>query len=349
MKNIYELLNEIDINENEIEEMEVSDSETAKIKNGLKQKISKNAKANKWKRNGLIASVIFGLSMATVGITYPSYAGNIPIIKDIFRFFNDEDNEDVDNGKTGLYANYKQYANEINIMRESDGTKITIVDAIYDGKTVTLTYSIESDKDLGQYPIMDMPQIKNVHALAGTDGVKKVDKHKYIGMLTASSMEEQKNEAIHVRWKIDRIESPDINKEIKGNWDFNFTLEATESKLKLINKSVENGAVKVSIEKLSLSPMSFIVYYKQEVSKKIRDKWGEVLLDLKIKDDLGNEYSGQGNGGKGSGLNMNLSKTFGMINQKATKLIVTPVIMNDVNKKLSPTNIVLDDIVIDLK
>ncbi|GIN85299.1 hypothetical protein J6TS2_16850 [Heyndrickxia sporothermodurans] len=67
MKNIYELLNEIDINEIEIEEMEVSDSETAKIKKGLKQKISKNAKANKWKRNGLIASVIFGLSYGNSG------------------------------------------------------------------------------------------------------------------------------------------------------------------------------------------------------------------------------------------------------------------------------------------
>ena len=39
------------------------------------------------------AAIIIGLSAATFGLTFPAYAGNIPIIGDIFRF--------LDNGKTG--------------------------------------------------------------------------------------------------------------------------------------------------------------------------------------------------------------------------------------------------------
>ena len=37
---------------------------------------------------------------------------------------------------------------------ESKGIKVTINDAIYDGKTVSITYSIESDQDLGNDPMI---------------------------------------------------------------------------------------------------------------------------------------------------------------------------------------------------
>ena len=36
------------------------------------------------------------------------------------------------------------------MMRESNGVKVTLNDAIFNGRTVTITYSIESDKDLGK-------------------------------------------------------------------------------------------------------------------------------------------------------------------------------------------------------
>ena len=67
----------------------------------------------------------------------------------------------------------------------------------------------------------------------------------------------------------------------------------------LSDRSSEQNGVKVYIEKVSVTPMSFIVYYDQIVSEKIRNKWHGVDVDFEIKDDLGNVYSGEGNGGKG--------------------------------------------------
>ena len=46
--------------------------------------------------------------------------------------------------------------------------------------------------------------------------------------------------------------------------------------------------------------MSFIVYYDQIVSENISNKWDGVDVELEIKDDLGDVYSGEGNGGKGT-------------------------------------------------
>ena len=45
-----------------------------------------------------------------------------------------------------------------------------------------------------------------------------------------------------------------------------------------------------------MSPVSFILYYNQEVSKDARKEWDSVDVELTVKDDLGNDYSGEGNG-----------------------------------------------------
>ncbi|MEC2450909.1 DUF5643 domain-containing protein, partial [Bacillus cereus] len=91
-----------------------------------------------------------------------------------------------------------------------------------------------------------------------------------------------------------------------------------------------------------------------------------------VKDDLGNIYSGEGNGGSGNDpYNIHWSATFQKLNENATKLIVTPRVhlrvhtpenhggveyVNGKEKKIEvpkkeakSKDIVLDDIVIDLK
>ena len=55
------------------------------------------------------ASILVGLSVATLGIGFPTYGG-LPIVGDIFRF--------LDNGRTGLYENYKEFSTELNMTRE---------------------------------------------------------------------------------------------------------------------------------------------------------------------------------------------------------------------------------------
>ena len=98
------------------------------------------------------ASILVGVSVAMLGIGFPTYAGGLPIVGDIFRF--------LDNGRTGLYENYKEFSTELNMTRESNGVKVTINDAVFDGRTITITYSIESDKDLGEKPnIFGYPQV----------------------------------------------------------------------------------------------------------------------------------------------------------------------------------------------
>ena len=339
MKNIYELLNDINIDEDEFEEMEVSELEKAKVKNTLKKSINKKRKMKSWKKNVAIASIFVGLSATTLGLTFPAYAKNIPVIEDIFRFFDNgrvedsiKDNVSKDEEK-GLYYNYKQFSNEINLTKESNGIKITLNDAVFDGKTVTLTYSIESEQDLGEHAGTSLPKIEGMNALGGTDRTTRIDTNKYVGILTVSSLEDKTLDAANIKWNIDSIQNPDNQTEIKGDWNFDFSLNAVDSTMQLSDRSSEQNGVKVNIEKISVTPMSFIVYYDQIVSEKVRNKWDGVDVELEIKDDLGNVYSGQGNGGQGTdSYNMRWSKTFEKLDSNATKLIVTPhITLRDYN------------------
>ena len=178
MKDVYELLNDINLDENEFEEMEVSEFEKERIIKSLKKSIKKK---KVWRKGALATAIVASLSVVTIGLTFPTYASNIPVIGDIFRF--------LDNGRSGFYDDYKEYSNEINMTKESNGIQVTINDAIYDGNSVTLTSTIESDQDLGNEPIIfDFLDIKGSNGVTGSSKISKVDEHHYVGLFRATGL-----------------------------------------------------------------------------------------------------------------------------------------------------------------
>ncbi|WHY84673.1 DUF4179 domain-containing protein [Neobacillus novalis] len=369
MKDIYQLLNDVNLDEIEFEEMEVSALEKANVKRTLKKSIIiKNKQTKAWKMNIAAASILVGLSLTSF-VTLPAYAGNIPVIEDIFRFFDHgttglsgADKEDFNESKDtqkkniGLYYDYKKYSNEINITKESNGVKFTINDAVFDGKTATLTYTIESEQDIGNANFT-LPRISGMYATGGTGITTKIDTNKYVGFLTVNNLEDEKFDVADIKWNIDSIKNPDNKTEIKGDWKFDFSVKATESKVQILSGiTSEKNGVKVNVEKISITPMSFTLFYNQEVSELIQSTWDGVHVDLEIKDDLGNIYSGQENGGEGAEgtYNINWSKTFEKLDQKASKLIITPHVKSshNSNAQAKPNTVKeehkLDDIIIEL-
>lgn len=367
MKDIYELLNDIDIDEKELEEIEASEIEKEKVKRNVKQSICTKKKMKSWKKGVAAASILVGVSVAMLGIGFPTYAGGLPIVGDIFRF--------LDNGRTGLYENYKEFSTELNMTRESNGVKVTINDAVFDGRTITITYSIESEKDLGEKPFpFGSPQVMGFDGGGGSSNVTKVGEGKYVGMTTMSGNSSKRLDVANVWWNMEEIELDYKGNSIKGNWNFALSLKAMESKEVKVNGVSENELIKVNIDKMEVTPMSFIVFFNQEESKVLRSIWDSADVELEIKDDLGNKYAGEGNGGTSTVAEPHKSSwsaTFQKLNENATKLIVTPSVhlrvhtpenhggvefINGIEKKIEVPNkeakkkdIVLDDIVIDLK
>lgn len=314
MKDIYELLNDVDIDENEIDEMEVLDIEKANVKKHLKKSLKKN---KAWKKKGLIAAIlccaIIG-SVGIVGITNPAYAAQIPIIGDIFRL--------LDNGRTGVYDKYKENANEINVTKESNGVAITIKDAIYDGKTLSYTYEMRGDRDLGKHAFI----FEYEGGQIGSSHIEKVGENTYIGQYNIKNIEQGKDQInckLNIR-KIDVQGAKSGDFYLEGKWDFNIHLKAIESDKGIINKGIEKDGIGVNIDSISRTKMSFIINYSNRVPKELMDKWLLTTLNIEAKDDLGNIYTGVSNGSHGDGENMTYSTTFGKLDESATKLVITP-------------------------
>ena len=80
---------------------------------------------------------------------------------------------------------------------------------------------------------------------------------------------------------------PDRKKSIQGNWNFALTVKSVDSKERTIGGSSEKEGIKANMEKVAISPVSFILYYNQEVSKGARKEWDSVDVELTVKDDLG--------------------------------------------------------------
>lgn len=338
------------------------------IEEGYKKKEYLKAK-NKWKKQVATAVAAVVIGTTALGITFPTYAKDVPIIGNIFAYLSEN--------KQGNYRGYKDYSKSLDMAQESNGVKITLNDAIYDGKTVMFTYTLESEKDLGEaINVSEHLSIKDYKgAMGGSSGAHKVKENTYVGF-TRMSIDEVKEE-INVNLKFDKIGNfKDL--DIKGNWDFKFNLKKIEGQNKIVNKSVEKNGINLNLEKITFTPISTILQYKQQTSEEAMKGYHNVYIDLvEVKDDLGNVYKGEGNGGSGSKNIMNWSATYEKIDEKATKLIIKAKaefgvlgedghqiigpgaikepnkdqkILDYLNKKgVMPKEIILEDIVIDLK
>lgn len=339
MKDIYELLNEVEINDEEMKEVEievrqymrqavegeeaaVKDLEKITIKKALKKRINKK---NKWYGKGIVAaittSVIVGGTLY-LGIINPTYAANLPIMGDIFRF--------LDNGRTGIYDLYKENAQEINVTKESNGVSMTVQDALFDGRTIYITYVVNTDKDLGDAPKIGIDPTLSIRdyqgGMTGSAQSRKIDEHTYVAQRTYTI--DEFKESVKCKLNIKEIAKLGSNsqKSIKGNWQFEFELEATEGIREELNKGTTEDGFSVTIDYIMRTPMSYMVKYTQEVPEAYRTEWDDVGTMLEVKDDLGNSYEGEMNGGRGhtgTGI-MSFTMTFGKIDERASKLIITP-------------------------
>ncbi|MDS0527619.1 DUF4179 domain-containing protein [Clostridium sp. SHJSY1] len=325
MKDVYELLNEVNIDENEIEEMEVSDFEKEKVKTNLRKAMKKNRKFKTGWKVAVAAGFLIVGGIVTIGVTNPAYASEIPVIGDIFRF--------LDGGRTGVYDKYKENASKINMSRECNGVTVTIKDAVFDGQTIIYTYEIKSDKDLGEKPFISAggPILTIDGYMGGTGGgsiTEKVGENTYIGQdnNTINKEMDEVNFKINIREISDMTSKEGEDKSVKGNWDFELSLKAVESEKKIINKVTEKSGIKAFIDSITETEMSCIINYSQETPKEFDKKWFWQDLDIEVRDDLGNVYKGEGNGGRrdADGQRFKWSKTFEKLDDKATKLIISP-------------------------
>lgn len=328
MKDIYELLNDINIDESEMDEYEVnnmgvSSIEKLRIKKALRKAIKKNKPGHK--KAIIAAGLFFAMIGCTgvIGIANPTYATDIPIVGNIFRF--------LDNDRTGVYDKYKENANEINVTKESNGNSITIKDAIFDGRTLTYTYEIKSNEDLGENPTLGSGgpsiEIEDYNGeISGSSRTQRAYKNTYVCKDTYTIDEQRKQINFQLKIKSVKAMNGEESKQIKGKWKFRISLPALQSTKQAVNKGTEKDGINVNINSISKTTATFSIDLSQSITKKVKEKWFDVSTELEVRDNLGNVYKGEDNGARGDETTLNFRETFGKLDVKAHQLIITPKI-----------------------
>lgn len=268
MKDNFKLLNDIEIDLDKYEDLKID-------KDRLKQKMRGQVKTkSKFKKNITVAAsiVVVGVGLIGAGIINPSLAGSITIIKDIF----EELNYRLNLG----YIDYNDIQ-PVGVSKTSNGTTITIEEAVSDGSNIFLTYSIKSDKKLPrevipeEYQTEDYDENKGDLILYGdvksrtkdvsiNKGGHKTgyfkDDYNFIGMLTYEVNTKNLTIPENVNFEID-IESlgnvmTEYDDMTKGNWKFNINID-TKSSIKTINVNESKDGFKFN--SISISPYSIVV------------------------------------------------------------------------------------------
>lgn len=254
-KNIYEILNDVNINLDELKDEEFSDFD----KNKVKKKFRKSLRKEKSYKKYIAVASLAIISICLLNNNFVSYAKEI--IEDISYSISEA---------LGLESNLEDYTNIINKAISRNGMDVTLNEVLLNNDELVFTYTVKSDKKLNEvgYENFHLSGLSINNKMLGSVGGGDSE---YIDEYTVKNVErmtlfeidndELKGET-NIKIKFNLFE----NNKTKGQpWVFKF--KANGKKLALdteeikINKTIqlENGAEFV-LEKYTKNDMGEKIY-----------------------------------------------------------------------------------------
>ena len=260
-KNIYEMLNEVDIDLEELEKEDFTDFEKSKIKKNFRKSIKKNKSYKKY----IVAASILLVSMCLLNKNVVSYAKEL--IDDITYTISKA---------LGIGSDLEEYTHIINKSVSKNGLEVSISEVILNNDEMIFTYIVRSDKKLEGigYPSVDISSIsinnKEISGLGGGSG-KQIDEYttKNVLSFTLVGIEEDELKGeVDIRVSFDKA-TLDNDKVIKGPWNFEFKADGKQLALDTeeikINKTYELGSgAKLVIDKYTKNDMGEKIYTRIE-------------------------------------------------------------------------------------
>lgn len=325
MKDVYELLNDVDVDLSQYEEVDLSDIEKKRIKKRLHQnlKVSSIPKVSKAVAAGLCILVISGFTLVK---TAPTFAVGIPVVGDIIKHMTGYD-----------YAEFDKYTSVINKAVDKSGINATLNEVMLDENQLRIATTFKSNEKLKDRIIFaSCPKVyvngKLLKVSAG--GTKQpIDEYSYLTVDSLNVHDEKIPTNISMRVVYDEIifvnQNGTDDKRVAGPWEFEFNSSKSEieknTKVIKLNKNVAIGDVKVELKNLSITPLTTNLSFNFT---------GKLPVSFIIKDDKGNVLRGEGSG-YGTGGPVEIIKnqykayeSFSAVSKEAKKLYITPYFNN---------------------
>lgn len=337
MKNIYDKLNDIDMNIDEYEKEDFNDIEKQRIKRSFKKSIKKDINYKKY----MIAASV---GIVSIGILY-----NTSIGADAYLAASEIGNNMKQ--ALGIKESLKGYAENVEQSVTKRGLTVRVKEALLDGDELLVYLEHEYDKELKENEdielISERLYINGKLINNGISGYStKITKNKKEYVLAYKLDEHTRlNEDLNVKIKIhDAYKWKDKNLDefdrILGPWTFKFKVNGSnlvkDTKEVKIDKSIKlDNSEKLYVDSYRGNVVNQVItlkIFKDDSITELSD--GELLL--KGKDDLGNKVTFRSKSGISSydGLNMlyEYDKSNSMFDMNAKSLKLTPYIKKTVDE-----------------
>lgn len=272
MKDIYELLNNIDIDE--IEEMEVNDIERERIK----KKVIKSIKVNKKKSIGKIVASIGGVIIISTLVAKPTIAQNIPVIGGLMSEVLDVNKE------------FENYTETVGITQVKNGVEVTLQNVAIDDNILFMDLTIKDNNkpidECSDEAMLDISNTKinvnNKEVIGSAYGINKdsntVEVLKFLELDGVI-----KSNTVNVNIDINNLLSSN------SNFNINFSIERSKQNRLTINKNINKEInfkdMEVKIKHIKVTPLTISIESTQKVNGE------ENYIDYIILDDNDNELS----------------------------------------------------------
>jgi len=297
MKEIYELLNNVEINLDEYDDQKLSNYESKVIKRQILKEIKKLDHENKKKGKGFRTSIVAACLCALIGvggISVAAAAGLLPVsetFREIFGINSTEKSKVAD-----------KMGSAIHISDEDNGYKITAEGVINDNEHIYVVYKIEKSDGSSLYKNkgctnVDFWNFKMASWVNGSVGrVEQEYTSKYIRYYTKFTIDKKPDYQKSIKASLGdmRLWFGEEEIEVDGDWHFNLPLQSKDYSVDLADcQKISYGKTTGKLEELKISPIAYSVKVSSsdELSGnkliKYLESTGKMVLYLKNGKQIG--------------------------------------------------------------
>lgn len=315
---LLELFNYVEFDDKEENlEFEMDDLRKKALKKRIMKQVKNESRHKKFSYKTAAAAIVIGLVFITANVSI--FAQNIPGLKSIIQYIYGSKN---DNTK------YERYSQAINESITDNGVTFTINDALCDGSSLMIGYTIKSQGDIRKFvltgdkiiekqakdssfvPFFIKAKINGQETASGSSyGGRYKDEHTYVNSEILDLGDKDLPDKIKVDININDIYG------IKGRWDFRFIVSKKRMSKDIVdykpNDRIKMPDAYLNIERVRFTPIATYMtisgkYIKEEYKNPDKRKeafnedviMGNTLYDSYfVLDDSGNEIELRGSSG----------------------------------------------------
>jgi hypothetical protein len=320
-KNIYELLNHLDINLEHYAQEELDDMEKQKLKKAFRGNRNRISNAKK------IGTVAVALLMALGFFTQTNwgkavYAATESKLAEISYSIGEA---------LGIERNIKPYASVVNQVVESNGVEMKLTDVIIDKDELILSIITNTNKPVVEgvnfdYDIfINGKQIRNYGA-TGSSGPIDDSQTRFFSAYAVNIDGIDTTENVNTKVVLKNLTYYTGNaatEKVKGEWEFEFAANGSELMANTyalgLDYSFNIGPEKYTLHEFRYNPVN------QKIFGKVQDRSGRSYeIDLRGSDNLGNEVEFFLTSVSGEDLVFKYQNLDGDLSDKITSITLTP-------------------------